>query len=103
MPLSLSGQGGAARLHSKASSVEHKRERRDRRVVEFGPRAKAAEHAEVVDQEERDLDGRTEDGWMQEGWACLDPDYAADLQMMAMTGFGELTGGEDWKAKMETE
>ena len=41
-------------------------------AVEFGPRAKAAEHAEVVDQEERDLDGRTEDGWMQEGWAWVD-------------------------------
>ena len=26
-------------------------------AVEFGPRAEAAEHAEVVDQEERDLDG----------------------------------------------
>ena len=33
-----------------------------------------------------------DDKLMQEGWACLDPDYAADLQMMAMTGFGELTG-----------
>ena len=41
-------------------------------AVEFGPRAEAAEHAEVVDQEERDLDGRTEDGWMQEGWAWVD-------------------------------
>ena len=33
-----------------------------------------------------------DDKLMQEGWACLDPDYAADLQMMARTGFGELTG-----------
>ena len=29
-----------------------------------------------------------DDKLMQEGWACLDPDYAADLQMMARTGFG---------------
>ena len=36
-------------------------------AVELGPRAEAAEHAEVVDQEERDLDGRMEVGWM-DGW-----------------------------------
>jgi len=33
-------------------------------AVELGPRTEAAEHTEVVDQEERDLDGRMEDGWI---------------------------------------
>ena len=41
-------------------------------AVEFGPRAEAGEHTEVVDQEERP--GRAEDGWMQEGWAWVDAD-----------------------------
>ena len=55
-------------------------------AVEFGPRAKAAEHAEVVDQEERDLDGRTEDGWMQEGWAWVDVGGCGWMWMMDVVG-----------------
>jgi len=35
-------------------------------AVELGPRTKATEHAEVVDQEERDLD-KWMDGWV-DGW-----------------------------------
>ena len=33
-----------------------------------------------------------DDRLMQEAWMCFDPDYAPDLQMMAMTAFGEIAG-----------